>query len=115
MTFSSLTDYLIEHPAFLEAVDAYNNGNDKPIKNILMDIQIHSYQQTASLASKIYGLNKWQNSADIKALIRETPPPPLDFQLPIPKQIIKVNKIVKAKTRLKIMIQNQLSLFMQIA
>lgn len=111
MTFSCLTDYLLDHPAFIDAIESYNHGDYKPLKNILMDVQIHSYQKTADLASKIFGLNKWQNSSDLKILIRETPPPPLDFRLPIPKNIIKVNKIVKNKSRLKVMIKNQLDLF----
>lgn len=87
MTFVSIIDYLIGHPAFCEAVDSYNRGNEKPLKNILIDLQIHSYQKTAQCASKTYGLNKWQNSADIKVILRELPPPDnLDYTLPIPLQ-----------------------------
>lgn len=75
MTINQNTKYILAHPQTKEAIEEYNNGNTFPLEQLLFEIQFHTFDKTALLCSKVYGLNKWNNSGAIKDFIRHCEPP----------------------------------------
>jgi hypothetical protein len=75
MTINQNTKYILDHPQTKEAVEEYSKGNTKPLERLLFEIQFHVFDKTTLYCSKIYGLNKWNNSGVIKDFIRTAEPP----------------------------------------
>ena len=63
------------NPSCVSHIEEYNNGNTLPLEQLLFEIQFHTFDKTALLCSKVYGLNKWNNSGAIKDFIRHCEPP----------------------------------------
>jgi len=75
MTINQNTKYILAHPQTKEAIEEYNKGNTFALEQLLFEIQFHVFDKTALLCSKVYGLNKWNNSGVIKDFIRTCEPP----------------------------------------
>ena len=75
MTINQNTKYIISHPQTKAAIEEYNKGNTALLERLLFEVQFHAFDKTALLCSKVYGLNKWNNSGAIKDFIRNCDPP----------------------------------------
>lgn len=87
MTIKQNCEYIMSHPYTKKAIEAYNNGDTSKLEQLIFEIHFHTFDKTALLCSKTYGLNKWNNTCVIKELIRNVEPPNnLSISLQIPKK-----------------------------
>lgn len=87
MTINQQIEYILEHPFTKNAIQEYNNGNPDVLKQLLFEIHFHVFDKTALHCSKVYGVNKWNNTVVLKELIRHCEPPTnLSIVLSIPKK-----------------------------
>jgi hypothetical protein len=87
MNIKQNTKYILEHPYTKKAIDEYNNGDSTMLEHLIFEVQFHAFDKTALLCSKVYGLNKWNNTVVIKDIIRNVEPPEnLSISLSIPKK-----------------------------
>ena len=87
MNIKQNTEYVMSHPYTKKAIEEYNKGNTKMLEQLIFEIHFHTFDKTALLCSKTYGLNKWNNTCAIKDMIRNVEPPNnLSISLSIPKK-----------------------------
>jgi len=87
MNIKANTKYILEHPYTKKAIEQYNNGDSTMLEHLIFEVQFHAFDKTALLCSKVYGLNKWNNTVVIKDIIRNIEPPEnLSISLSIPKK-----------------------------
>lgn len=114
MTIQKTVDYVLNQPFTKQALDRYHKGDDKDLRHLLSELQIHSWQIVSANACRVYGQNKRRKSNEIMQEIKEMPPPEnLSILLPFVatiKECIVVPLVAKVKLAKGYKVPNQLEI-----
>jgi hypothetical protein len=75
MNIKKNCEYILGHPYTRRAAEEFIKGNTELMSHLLFEIHYHTFDKTALHCSKVYGLNKWNNSCAIKDILRSVEPP----------------------------------------
>lgn len=112
MNITQTIDYILIHPFTIEALNKYHLGDDKDLRFLLSELQIHNWLTVSKNCSNVYRQNKRLNSPIIFDAIKDIAPPSnLDLRLPfvIKTEVCKVVPMLpKVKLPKNFIIPNQL-------